>query len=137
MVANGGFHNVVIPPGRLWFGLAAGALAWVSLGCIDILITWRTCIDGKPLGAVALHPIARPLSVGAAVIFFDIVLLAGRTSYRNWRALAGECGLIDTLATDRQEFMALLGMFVSFTLGIGIVWLALPPLMVQFCMGTK
>ena len=51
MVANDESRNAVISPRRLWFGLAAGAVAWVSLGCIDILITWRTCIDDKPFGA--------------------------------------------------------------------------------------
>jgi hypothetical protein len=137
MVANDGFQNAVIPQRRLWFGLAASALAWVSLGGIDILITWRTCADGQPFGATALHPIARPLYIGAAVILFSIVLVAGRTSYRNWRALAGECGLIETLATDRQEFMAILGVFVSFTLGIGIIWLTVPLFLVQFCMRAK
>ena len=68
---------------------------------------------------------------------FSIVLLAGRTSYRNWRALTGACGLIETLATDRQEFMALAGVFVSFTLGIGVLWLAVPLFMVQLCMRAK
>ncbi len=27
----------------LWFGFATSAVAWVSLGCLDLVITWRAC----------------------------------------------------------------------------------------------
>jgi hypothetical protein len=136
MAANDGFRSTVVPPPRLWFGLMAGATAWVSLGIIDIVITSRACVDGEPFGAAA-RPITRALYIGAAVIVFGIVMVAGMTSYRNWRALSGGRGLVETLATDRQEFMALAGVFVSFTLGIGVLWLAVPLFMVQLCMRAK
>ena len=38
-----------------------------------------------------------------------------------------------TDAVERREFMALLGVIVSVTLGMGIIWLALPPLFLDLC----
>jgi len=137
MAADDGLRRAAVPPRRLWFGLAASAAAWVSLGLIDIVITWRVCVDGEPFGYPAAHPAARGIYMGAAVMFFSIVMAAGITSYRNWLALSGERGLSQTLATDRQEFMALVGVFVSITLGIGVLWLAVPLFLVQLCMRAK
>jgi hypothetical protein len=33
--------------------------------------------------------------------------------------------------------MALLGVFVSLTLGMGVLWLSIPPLILQFCLRVK
>ena len=39
--------------------------------------------------------------------------------------------------TDRREFMALLGVFVSITLGVSVLWLAIPPLVIELCVRAK
>jgi len=59
------------------------------------------------------------------------------TSYPNWRALSGAPDLLHTTASDRREFMAVLGVIISVTLGAGIVFLALAPLIVRLCVRAK
>ena len=40
-------------------------------------------------------------------------------------------------ATERKEFMAWAGLFISFTLGVGIVWLCLPLFILQMCIRAR
>jgi hypothetical protein len=126
-------HDSVITPARLWFGLLASAMAWAALGCVDILITWQVCKDPLPFGAGMAHPGVIALFVVVAITLLTLAVVAGVISYRNWRALSNEHRLLDADATERSEFMALLGVIVSVTLGMGIVWLSLPPLVIGIC----
>lgn len=122
-----------VPPRRLWFGLATSACAWVALGCLDIVIEWRACTLKEDYGIPPAHPEIRIAFAALAVLLLCVAIAAGITSYRNWRSLSGERHLFQTKAVERQEFMALLGVIVSVTLGMGIVWLALPPLFLDLC----
>jgi hypothetical protein len=36
-------------------------------------------------------------------------------------------------AVERPQFIALLGVIVTVTLGMGILWLAIPPLFLDIC----
>jgi hypothetical protein len=121
----------------LWFGFAASALPWVALGCLDILITWRACMRQEDFGIPDPHPAVRIVFAVLALILLMITISAGVASYRNWRALSAQPGLLETHAVERREFMALLGVIVSVTLGMGIVWLALPPLFLDLCWRAK
>jgi high-affinity Fe2+/Pb2+ permease len=122
-----------VTPAKLWFGLIASAVAWVSLGCADILITWRMCKDPEPYGLGTNHRGMTGVLIAVAVMLLAIAILAGMISYHNWRALSREEHLLHADATGRSEFMALLGVIVSVTLGMGIVWLSLPPMIVVLC----
>lgn len=126
-----------VPASHLWFGLMAAAVAWVLLGCIDILITWRACVHQEQYGNASTHPAARVIYIGVAVSLFIVVLIAGTLSYRNWRAISSQRQILEASATDRREFMALLGVFVSVTLGVGVLWLSIPPLVIEFCLRAK
>ncbi len=126
-----------VPPLRLWFGLAASAIAWASLGVLDIVITWRTCVHQEAFGGPSEHPAARVLYIALAVATILLVLVAGTTSYYNWRALSQQASFLHAKASDRMEFMALLGVFVSITLGMGVLWLSIPPFLLQFCGRAK
>lgn len=117
---------------RLWFGLAASAIAWVSLGCIDILINWRACMHQEDYGIPHPHPGARILIGIVALLLLVIALSAGFISYNNWRRLSTQ-PLLESHAVERHQFMALLGVIVTVTMGIGIVWLAIPPLFLDIC----
>jgi hypothetical protein len=64
-------------------------------------------------------------------------VVAGTTSYRNWRALSQQREILQATATERREFMALLGVFVSITLGMGVLWLSIPPLVFELCVRVK
>jgi hypothetical protein len=133
MAIEGRPQNSAIRPARLWFGLLASATAWAALGCIDILITWQVCKDPLPFGTGMTHPGAIALFITVAVTLLIVAIISGLLSYRNWRALSSERRLLDADATDPSEFMALLGVIVSVTLGMGIIWLSLPPLIIAVC----
>lgn len=135
-IKDNGRHSTV-PASHLWFGLTAAAVAWVLLGCIDILITWRTCVHQEQYGNASTHPDARVIYIAVAVSLFIVVLIAGTLSYRNWRAISSQPQFLEASATDRREFMALLGVFVSVTLGVGVLWLSIPPLVIEFCLRAK
>jgi len=130
-------RDVLIAPRRLWFGLVGAAVAWATLGFVDILITWRTCVHREQFGNPSPHPGATALYLIVAIVLFVIVVAAGVMSYRNWRAISSQNQIINATATDRREFMALLGVFVSVTLGMGVLWLAIPPLVIELCVRAK
>lgn len=134
------YHDAMRPPispRALWFGLGGSAAAWLLLGFIDILITWRACISPEPFAGTGPHSGTRAIYIIAAIILFAVVVIAGTISYRNWQALSQQREILQTTATDRREFMALLGVFVSLTLGFGVLWLAIPPLIVELCMRAR
>ena len=135
-IENSG-RGTSVTPSRLWFGFAASAMAWASLGFIDILITWRACVHEEAFGNASVHPVGRALYIVAAVVIFVVVLYAGTLSYRNWRAISTQNEILEASATDRREFMALLGVFVSVTLGMGVLWLSIPPFIIEFCLRAK
>jgi hypothetical protein len=137
MVTEETVQRTEISPGRLWFGLVASVAAWVSLGVIDTLITWRSCVHQDQSGFASPHPAARALYIVVAIILFCTVLIAGTMSYGNWRALSQQREILQATATERREFMALLGIFVSITLGMGVLWLSIPPLWLEFCVRVK
>jgi hypothetical protein len=125
-------HSAVTPA-KLWFGLIASAAAWVALGCIDIFILWRVCKDPLAFGSGVPHPGATVLFAAVAFTLMTVAVVAGVVSYRNWRSLSTEHHLLGAEATGRREFMALLGVIVSVTLGMGILWLSIPPLVIAIC----
>jgi hypothetical protein len=130
-------RGVLITPRRLWFGLAASAVAWATLGFIDILITWRACVHNEQYGNPRTDVGVTVLYLVVATVLFIVVVAAGIVSYRNWRAISLQNGILNATAPDRREFMALLGVFVSVTLGMGVLWLAIPPLVIQLCLRAK
>ena len=137
MATDNNSRGTSITAGRLWFGLAASACAWVLLGLLDILINWRVCVHHEALGSASAHPGARALYLVVSLALIFIVVVAGVLSYRNWRVLSEQRNLLEAQATDRREFMALLGVFVSLTLGMGVLWLSIPPLIIQLCLRAK
>jgi hypothetical protein len=137
MVTEESVQRMDISAGRLWFGLAAPVVAWLSLGFIDALITWGACVHQEQSGYAGPHPGARTLYIVVAVIVFLVVVAAGTTSYRSWRILSRQRELLQASATERREFMALLGVFDSITLGMGVLWLSLPPLLLELCLRAK
>ena len=126
-----------VAPGRLWFGLAASAAAWFVLGLADILLTWAACLHREQLGGASGHPGILLLTVLITIALFAIILASGIVSYRNWRRLSGDADLESAEGRGREEFMALLGVFVSLTLGFSVIWLALPLFILDLCVRTR
>jgi hypothetical protein len=126
-----------IAPGRLWFGVAASAAAWFVLGLADILLTWAACLHQERLGGASGHPGILLLTVLITIVLFATIVVSGTVSYRNWRQLSMDAGLESAEGRGREEFMALLGVFVSITLGFSVIWLALPLFILDLCMRTR
>lgn len=118
---------------RLWFEFAASAAAWSTIGVADVIISWRGCVHDEQFGGPSPHPGVRAVYVIVWLALFGLAALAGRMSYRTWRALSQARELLDAEGRERKEFMALAGFFVSVTLGSGFVWLGLPLFMLQMC----
>jgi hypothetical protein len=137
MAIDASLHHRPLTAGQLWFGLVASAVSWLSLGFIDVLITWRACVHQEEFGTPSSHPGARALYIAFAIVLFLVVVAAGTMSYRNWRAISSRREILDATADDRPEFMALLGVFVSITLGMGVLWLSIPPLLLELCLRAK
>lgn len=123
-----------ISPRKLWFGAIATAVSWAGLGCLDILITWRACQHQENFGlAGGSHVGIRLLYSLFAVALFVLSVWSGIVSYRNWQRLSAQRDFIGTEGVERHEFMAVLGVIITVTLGMGIVWFALPPIFLDIC----
>jgi len=122
---------------RLWFGLSAAALSWMGLGIADVLITWRECLHRQPFEGPGSNPGLHALNIVLFVVLLIIAIVAGVMSYRNWRRLAGEIAIHRAEAYGAREYLALLGVFVSVTLGLGIIWFGIPLLILTLCVRTR
>ena len=122
---------------RLWFGLVASALAWLLLGAVDLLVVWNECAHQQVYSGEASHAAPRIFSFALSIVLLLVAVGGGITSYKSWRNLSHQQNLLESNATDRREFMALLGVIISITLGMGIVWLSIPPLLIQLCERAK
>jgi len=121
----------------LWFGFSAAALCWVGLGIADILITWRECLHHEQFGGASSHPGLLTLNIVIFLALLATAIVAGIVSYRNWRRLSGGARLACAEGTGMREYLALIGVFISVTMGMGIIWLGIPLLILQLCVRIR
>lgn len=126
-----------IPHRRMWFGTAGAAVAWVTLGVMDILINWRACQHQEDFGLAPAQIGARILIGALGALMLLIALACGWTAYRNWRAVSRQKSPVNAPAVQRPEYMAVVGMIVTVTMGMGIVWLTLTPIFLTICWRAK
>jgi len=122
---------------RLWFGFAATAFAWMALGISDVLITWRECIHNEEFGGASAHTGLHAFNIILWIVLLAIAILAGVMSYRNWRSLAGQVNIYRAEGNGRREYMAIVGVLISVTLGMGMIWLGIPLLILGLCVRTR
>ncbi len=122
---------------RLWFGLGGATCCWIALGITDILITWRECLHQEQYGGASAHPGLLTLNIVLFFVLLAIAVAAGIMSYRSWRRLAGQVKLFHAEAPGRQEYMALLGVLIAATVGVGIIWLGIPLMIISLCVRTR
>ncbi|HET9086834.1 MAG TPA: hypothetical protein VFN53_04885, partial [Acidobacteriaceae bacterium] len=115
----------------------ASAIAWAAVGIAGPLITWQACTHHEQLGGASAHPGMRALNIVITLVLLAIAIIAGFLSYRNWRTLSGSGRLYQAEAKTPQEFLAFLGIFISITLGFGILWFGLPLTILAFCLRTR
>lgn len=121
-----------IPPGRLWFGAAAAAVAWSLQGFTCFILSVQACKAGTgylgPLG-----PTAARIVIGCvSAVYLAIAAASGIVSYQNWRKLADR-SLLEAEAEGREEYMALIGVFVGMTAVVGLIWASIPPIFFSSC----
>jgi hypothetical protein len=120
-----------------WFGVAGSAVAWLALGVGDILITWRACLHSEIFGGPGDSPSARILSFVITFVLLGLTVMAGTSSYRNWKKFSDRRALLRAEGRERTEFIALVGLFMSFTLGFGMLWFCLPLFVIQMCIRAR
>ncbi len=125
--------NGRVEPRSFWFGVGGSAVSWIVLGCADVAITFIACTHQESFGVAGPHPNVIALFAAVTVVLLGTTIAAGVLSYRNWRKFSARPNVLDTLAVEHREFLALIGVIVSITLGMGIIWLALPPLFLDIC----
>jgi hypothetical protein len=122
-----------IPAKRLWFGFAASAVAWSLAGILNVLFAWQACLGGEAGSGIFSSTEFRVLLGFITFGLLAVAIAAGLTSYRNWRLLSDKPEFIDAEGRERQEFMAIAGVFVSASLGIGIALFAIPIYVLGIC----
>jgi hypothetical protein len=126
-------NQATIDNRRLWFQVVGSGVAWFGLGIGDMLITWRACVHDEQFGGPSSHPGALVFYFVMWIILFGLAAFAGTMSYRSWRELSGVREILSAEGRERKEFMSLAGLFISLTLGFGMVWLCLPLFILQMC----
>lgn len=127
-------RSVPPPPARrLWFGVVASATAWFAVGIAEMFITWRACMHNEQLGTASSHPAATAASFVVSFFLLGLVATAGWVSYTTWRRLSTQKSLVEAEGREHHEFLALVGVFFSLTLGAGMVWMSLPLFIIRLC----
>lgn len=122
-----------ISPRRLWFGFAGGAVAWVLAGLLNVVLAWEACVSDSG-GSFFFTQTGVHVVLGAGtLIMLALAVAAGVVSYQNWRRLSQRGRFVEAEARGREEFMGIVGVFVSACLGIGIVWFVIPIYVIRFC----
>lgn len=118
---------------RIWFGFAAAFFCWWGLGITDVMITWRECLHHEQFGTSSSHPGLLWLNIGIFLALLIVAVVAGITSYRNWRTLSGERGIFSAEAHRPYEYLAMMGVLMTLMLTVGIIWFGLPLFIIQLC----
>lgn len=124
---------VEIGPRRLWFGLVTVAISWFSLGIAEMFITWRACLHNEEFGNASSHPAAMIAAYVVTFALIALVAVAGFVSYLNWRRLSTQPSILQAEGRNRSEFIALLGVYISLTLGVGMIWMGIPLFILRLC----
>ena len=120
-----------------WFGVAGSALAWIALGAGDILITWQACRHWELFGEPGNSPNAHILYFVITFVLIGLAVMAGISSYQSWKKFSDRRALLCAEGRERTEFIALAGLFMSLTLGFGMLWLCLPLFVIQMCLRAR
>jgi len=122
---------------RQWFALWGPAAAWIVLFFANIVITWQACLHHEQLGGASSHDGLLILNMIVFLALLATAITAGILAYRAWRMRAGPGSFIYAEAEDRHEYMAMIGVLMTVTMGIGILWLGLPLWIISLCVRTR
>lgn len=152
---------VPFPQGRLWFGFAAGALAWLLHGFLNVVISASAC-RGEIYQWTWISAGGLRILLGVVTLaLLTVAIVAGAISFRNWRRISelrarsqarnrpenqarnrtenevGHPEFIHAEGRRREEFMALCGVFVSTVFILGILWGGIPLILIDVCRSAR
>lgn len=116
-----------------WFGLVATAVAWFSLGLAEMFITWRACLHNEEFGNASSRPAAMIAANVVTFALIGLVAVGGFVSYVRWRKLSTQPSILQAEGYQLGEYIALLGVYISVTLGAGMVWMGIPLFILRLC----
>ncbi len=137
MNSNLNLRSPDVPPKRLWFGFSGAAAAWVIAGVADAWLAWVACM-GHEAGSGVFTSVGMRVLLG--VITFGLLAVAtagGLVSFANWRRLSDSGQFIESEARGRKQFMAMVGVLISVSLGIGILWFSIPIYILGICVRAR
>ena len=126
-----------VPAKRLWFGFSSAAAAWILAGAVDAALAWIACM-GHEAGSGVFTAVGMRVLLG--LVTFALLAVAttgGLISFLNWRRLSEESEFTEAEGQGRKQFMALVGVFVSISLGLGIIWFAIPIYILGICVRAR
>ena len=121
---------------RLWFGFAGSVAAWLLAGLLNVIVAWAACNareNGNWFTQTTVWIVLGIVTFG----LLAVAILAGMTSLRNWRALSAARDPLTDEARERQEYMAVVGVIVSGSMTIGLLWFCLPIYILGMCVRTR
>jgi len=124
-----GRERLPVAPRRLWAGLLLAPSAWLVAELLGYVLTARVC-DRASTGSAMRAGVAQDfLAFGLGVI-----ALVGLTiAMGNWQRVRNASDTNESAVRGRERFMSLAGITASALFVLGIVFFALPPLLVNVC----
>jgi hypothetical protein len=116
----------MITNARLWLGLTAAPAAWIAQGLFGWFVGARICTS---MSIARVRLTSGMFSVAMLAAAFWGLSLA----WHNWR----EATAVPRPPSDRIEFMAAGGGFVSACFLVAIGWATLSPLLLDVCGGMR
>lgn len=134
MNSNANFSEPeVVSRKRLWFGFSGAAFAWIVAGFLDATLAWFACMGGEMDSSVFTTTGMRILLGFITFGLLAIATAGGLISFGNWRKLSESETFVEAEGRGRKQFMAMVGVLVSITLGIGIIWFSIPIYVLRLC----
>lgn len=125
------------PQGRLWFGAVAGAAAWGVQGLLCVAISGELCKANYNRMEDARNSSGFAALVVITVVLLLVCIAGALVSYSNWRRLTNDARLLPAEATEREQYMAFVGIWVNVVCTLGVVWAGLAVLLLNMCVRAR
>ena len=125
------------PQGRLWFGAVAGAAAWGVQGLLCVAISGELCKANYNRVEDVRNSGGFAALVAITVVLLLVCIAGALVSYSNWRRLTNDGRLVLAEATEREQYMAFVGIWVNVVCTLGIIWAGLAVLLLNMCVRAR
>ena len=125
----GAMARETVSSGRLWVGMLLAPSAWAVAHLLGYFLASRACDRGAASTAANAGVTQDILAIVLALIAAAGLVIA----IGNWRHAREPSRPHEPAALGRAHFMALGGVVASTLFTLGIVFFALPPLLINVC----